>query len=70
MSLSNRPLVPATGFGRPLWQKMQPGVIGRLKPKSVNSYPGEGAQLHGLGIERQRRLKEITVFSEDCAVIH
>src|SRR5580698_1155219 len=45
--LSKRPFVPATGFGRPLWQKMHPGVMGRLKPKSVNSYPGEGAHFMG-----------------------
>src|SRR5882672_4956487 len=43
--LSNLPFVPATEFGRPLWQKMQPAVIGRSKPRSTNSYPGEGAQL-------------------------
>ncbi len=63
--LSNCPLVPATGFGRPLWQKMQPAVIGRLKPKSVDSYPGRGPPTHGPGIERQRRLKEIPVFLDD-----
>src|SRR5579859_4389551 len=36
-----RPLVPAIGFVRPEWQKMQPSRMGRLNPRSNVSYPGD-----------------------------
>src|SRR6516165_8061357 len=41
------PFVPATELARPEWQKTQPFRIGRLNPKSIDSYPGEGPHLPG-----------------------
>src|SRR5215467_1930818 len=42
--LAKCPLPSDKVLGRPLWQEMHPGSIGRLNPALLSSYPGDSSQ--------------------------